>query len=152
MDTCLTVDSKKRVKKYHGHPGGGQVPPPRRLDIAAAAAALHRRGGGPRRRRGLKAPRRYHGGGIMATGRLLLHRDRRNSQAWCCCVRCMVISRETNMFYHENMHHGAPTRGSAVPRVVQNPKRGLPCTRVHVVSNYGPFDLGFSVLDEPYRM
>ena len=28
------------------------------------------------------------------------------------------------------------TRGHGVPRVVQNPKRGLPCTRVHVVSNY----------------
>ena len=132
MDTCLTVDSKKRVKKYHGHPG---VPaaarfhaPPRRLDTAAAAAALYRRGGAPRRRRGLKAPRRYHGQASSGSVKL--------SGADTGMVRALVISSATNIFYHESMHHGAPTRGSAVPRVVQNPKRGLPCTRVHVVSNY----------------
>ena len=55
-------------------------------------------------------------------------------------VRALVISSAANIFYHESMHHGAPTRGSAVPRVVQNTKRGLPCTRVHVVSNYGFLD------------
>ena len=127
VDTCLTVDSKNRVKKYHGHPIPAaarfhrrgyaaatlEIPPPRQRYFTAAGVP-------PRRRRGLEAPRRYHGqapsGPMKLSGAGTLSG----------MVRALVISSAANIFYHESMHHGAPTRGSAVPRVVQNTKRGLP--------------------------
>lgn len=91
--------------------------PPRRFKPAAAT------GGHPR---GDKVPlprRRY----LVAAGR---RRD----------AGMTVI-----LFYSLFAVHGqtrvhvlgpGPRAGAPYPRVVQNPKRGLPCTRVHVVSNY----------------